>query len=490
MTQGMTQGMTRDSGKGRKWKKQQLCVVRGNYTVIMMNYVDGNRRRRNRSGREKLFLFTGLFISYHLLLSLFTSNKELKETLLQNTNSVIRKENNIDIRSNNPSPNNNANNIRSMHPECFSESMFAFNNREITLVDIWRVMKYKLIGRDVKGSSERYNHICPWMKNRYNCASAQMKEYGQNAIDWKLVLSVDQHNDNNNNNNGDGGDTSLSKVCNLWDFVHDVGGPVGLGKYKQHEKQANNKTNKERTYNIVMFGNSFLRQIFQALVCGYGNQITNSLVQLYQTFGIDLKSMKERGERKFEVNELGELRDLLTSGKQKCDRYETLPKFYDINFKMDSIPQNCKDYSDNLAMVEFGGVIKFYFMFYPSNMANVPQIFDELWKLDPMDVDMLIFNVAEHNTFLKNENNQMLLKAFRETGVWNRKIHWPDSAFPTIQIRDLRSSGVNSGTRWFGANNPWIDQVPDRHPCMPGPPGKFILYYDVIHYQLQLSSCH
>ena len=54
-----------------------------------------------------------------------------------------------------------------------------------------------------------------------------------------------------------------------------------------------------------------------------------------------------------------------------------------------------------------------------------------------------------------------LTRIFKSTGAWQGLSIWPYSSFKDIQKRDIG--------KWFGADNPWITNVPDTHACMPGP---------------------
>ena len=64
----------------------------------------------------------------------------------------------------------------------------------------------------------------------------------------------------------------------------------------------------------------------------------------------------------------------------------------------------------------------------------------------------------------KNLPPPELKKIFESSEVWKQRITWPKNIqlFKTIQQRDSR--------QWFGANNPWIIDPPDKHACMPGLP--------------------
>jgi hypothetical protein len=127
------------------------------------------------------------------------------------------------------------------------------------------------------------------------------------------------------------------------------------------------------------------------------------------------------------------------------------------------------EYNDDIAMVEFGGIIRFYYIFRPDFFLNITEIYDTKLKLDldPNDASMLIFNNEQYmNTF--NEKQKGLYDIFQKNGIWQSSktnVLWPNiKEYKSTQNRDIVPHG------WFGADNPWITKPPDKHPCMPGVP--------------------
>jgi hypothetical protein len=116
-------------------------------------------------------------------------------------------------------------------------------------------------------------------------------------------------------------------------------------------------------------------------------------------------------------------------------------------------------YNDNLAIVEFGRKIRFYFVFRPKIFEDLPGLLKEKLDLDPKDVDVLLFNDHQEEDIKKYSE---LVDIFKASGAWQRRLVWPYALFRETQMRDIG--------RWFGANNPWITEAPDTHACMPGPP--------------------
>jgi hypothetical protein len=125
-------------------------------------------------------------------------------------------------------------------------------------------------------------------------------------------------------------------------------------------------------------------------------------------------------------------------------------------------PQHCSQsnkYEDNVAVVEFGRKIRFYYVFRPQIYEDLPGLLKEKLDLDPKDIDVLLFNDGQDETFKENSD---LLDILSASGAWQRRLVWPYWSFEEMQLRDIG--------RWFGADNPWITSKPDGHACMPGPP--------------------
>ena len=76
--------------------------------------------------------------------------------------------------------------ITNKHSGCFSATFFSKEGNTKKL-NYAQLMKYSLLGKNVTNSI-RYNHLCPWMKIRYNCAKNKTLQYGKSAYDWKLIL--------------------------------------------------------------------------------------------------------------------------------------------------------------------------------------------------------------------------------------------------------------------------------------------------------------
>ena len=313
------------------------------------------------------------------------------------------------------------------------------------------------------------------MKPRYNCAKNETAlaslNYGDVATDWKFVFRQNKR-------------TSEKFTCNLWEFVSSLGGPRGLANYLLSKK-------KKKTA-VLLAGNSYLRQIFLALVCGFEDDVTDFRLLLPAPgFRTSLGSLKERGinpfrneakpnAKKFTTAEAGRLERPPdgVDGRGTCVTPSKPNPFYVQNVTQ---PDACyyndpelqgpnidndgrrwsTSYSSDLAMVEFGGGIRFYYAFRPYIYANITDVFRTLLKLDPREVGALVFNVKTASVF--QEEAPDLFGVFQATGAWrSRRINnWPMGLFKEVQEKDIG--------RHFYPDNPWITGT-DSHSCIPGMP--------------------
>lgn len=383
--------------------------------------------------------------------------------------------------------------IRTDHAGCFSTDLYKnFIDASTTTTDdnwifgmgrgyagdpfgswIQKVGKWKKIGRNVT-RPVRYTHLCQRMKSLYNCArknddgsvsSASQYEYGDVATDWKLILQ---------------GTKSERETCNLWEFASALGGPVGLAEYllslsKSSSSRNNNRTRQRHMINVVLNGNSFLRQIFQALACAFEEDITDLWMQKNAQYSVSIAELEKRGistnknqvqqnATKIQPSEIGPIVRPPDANMGTCQPNEEISAFYE---KGVPLPLKCKDdtgkkqdYDDNIAMVEFGGKIRFYYIFRPFIYANLTEVYHSKLKLDPSEVDMLVFNTG--NDKYISQNAKDLLRGFKQTGAWQSKVLWPYEVFKISQLEQI--------LRWFGAVNPRITHAPDAHACMPGVP--------------------
>jgi hypothetical protein len=102
-------------------------------------------------------------------------------------------------------------------------------------------------------------------------------------------------------------------------------------------------------------------------------------------------------------------------------------------------------------MIEFGHSIRFYYIFRATYWGqDVQEIYKRLGlNVTHMELDLLVWNDDAKNELKK------IVKS-------DKKIELNVEHFRDVQKRDI---GV-----YFGADNPWISNPPDNHPCMPGIP--------------------
>ena len=103
-------------------------------------------------------------------------------------------------------------------------------------------------------------------------------------------------------------------------------------------------------------------------------------------------------------------------------------------------------------MVELSHKLRVWYFFRPYVYEDQRALYDRV-GLDMGDVDAFIVDRGEEK-YLESAG------ASTETPVLLF-----GSVKPTLERIQRRDIG-----RWFGADNPWITNPPDMHPCMPGVP--------------------
>ena len=382
----------------------------------------------------------------------------------------------------------------------------------------------------------RYDHLsCFVMKARYNCAySKKPRGDGDSATDYKLVLVENNTDYNNNINNINDGN-----FCDLRAIVDGWNGPKGIIQQNRHDQSTTTyaasttaSSTSTTIANIVFHGNSYLRQLLEAFVCGWRHDITNILVQ--RGVGI-LSDSKYAGLISYDqvgldpITNLSYIQQHGCRGATKRGENWTISSYYNPadNEEMTGVQQQQQnvqvpsnmdpDCHDDLAMVEFHNSIRFYFVFRPHRYKNLSSIYEHHFMkpsplLRPEDIDVMVFNdemelkypknmleqLGRNKQFKDNDNNnnnnkkrnkKRTSKTTTTNGQWNvtknspRNIIWP-SILTFIQ---LQKDGEPK--RWFGANNPWITRPPDGHPCMPGvPDDEANLLLFALKYQLQIND--
>lgn len=289
------------------------------------------------------------------------------------------------------------------------------------------VLQLSELGRYTNSSiPPRYDHTCFLMKARYNCAkgpsSGSTDSLGPKASDYKLLL----------------------KDCDLQEYVKSttISSIVDASPYKKDESKAKGKLT------LLIYGNSFLRQIFESLVCAHESQITDFGVQVGGP-ALAIKSLKSR-TNKISIDELGYFINY-TEAQKGCHGTggSDTSIFYAPGVE---VPANFNlDCNDNIGWVEFDHSLKVHYIFRPDyyEQATINYIHRNVFRFVNVEqeVDFLLWNSAE----MPEINIHKLL--------WNSNIP-----------KQLRKINAKFSGHDYGANNPWITHPPDTHPCMPGIP--------------------
>ena len=397
---------------------------------------------------------------------------------------------------------------------------------------------------DRSSSGPRYDHrSCFLMRPRYNCArNFQLTKTNVTfvASDFALILdngvsaiqrsAVDHPASRNNNYH----DVTTSSVCDLQKFVRDAGGPAGIGRrmlqnyrtrtiIKSAESVQTRKSiepnREESPIEVLLVGTSRFRQIFEALVCGFSDQVTNLKLQLGgPVFNIHHKYMN--------ADEIGPLVGLDFVKNGSCYDPEAQASYSEF-FRDDGtiVPNNHDRCNDNIAMVEFdfanteahrqgngsgssndnqeataeNSKIRFYYVFRPWAWTNVTPALEALgienrhkmdfvlwepkdvndeasWQYESsLDLESLyqsMFDIRNISTATTNSDSNTAT-------TLNIEQHDAHELYKSIQLRDIG--------RYFGADNPWIIDPPDdEHPCMPGMPDDKVNF--LLWYMLSLSA--
>lgn len=291
----------------------------------------------------------------------------------------------------------------------------------------------------------KYDHMtCFIMKSRYNCAHNNPDDFyeeGYKPTDWKLVLQSQSNSTIT---------ATSEEICDLPALTETMGGPKGYAKYLL-QKSLQPKKN---TFGVFLMGDSRLRQIWEALVCAWQDDITSITFQL--------NGKEKTNHKKIIGTLLNTTVDYARDNGCHSDsgRGGNYEEFYDINM---TLPTSLKHCDDDIAMVEFDHSIRFYYINRPDKyQPNLPNVLDAI--LGPNvdienDIDQLIFT-NPYGPYIKNH----LHWDAKFPALWEKKIDWHMPLLKRIQERDIG--------RWFGADNRWITDIPNdqQHGCMPGFP--------------------
>ena len=294
----------------------------------------------------------------------------------------------------------------------------------------------------VKGREPPYNHTsCFLMKPRYNCATTNKKR--PKAWEYKFILQSNHFDE--------------STICDIVDIVDSLGGPAALS----------NKT-------VGIFGNSFLRQVFEALACKYQDQLTAAKVNENPP-PMSLKALEKRNGIPYSIQEYGNIISVPVDKRPIplcAGNASAYPEFFEPGINVTAIPHLTYNCADELAMLEFKSLLKIFYNFHPKTLQHPVTSYQTMIGLNVSKLDYIAFNARINELREIRPHLSGSLNNYQRV-IWTLK---------RFQKRDLK--------RWFGARNPRIDSPPDMHPCMPGVPDDeaalllFSVIYDIYDFKV------
>ena len=279
-----------------------------------------------------------------------------------------------------------------------------------------------------------YDHTCFLMKPRYNCAvePGSKMAHDDQAYMWKFVLQSDQNDPHT--------------LCDIGKIVHDLGGPAAVGRKRK----------------VGLLGNSFLRQIFEAIACKYGRtQMTQIRLHVHSP-AMSMEETAKRKGRKYALEEYGELASLDPPSSRSNAKCYNMSGFSRI--PLDKMTEVIPDCSDNVAVAEYNGKRE------ADSQLDTPTltIFYHFrsWLLeDPAAMyTQFVGNLTQELDFIGHNDPKQNISSLVPSMLSAQWSNFNDLK-PFLESRQRRDA-----KRWFGANNPWITSPPDGHPCMPGVP--------------------
>ena len=208
------------------------------------------------------------------------------------------------------------------------------------------------------------------------------------------------------------------------------------------------------TVEVVLLGSSHFRQVWESLVCSYGDQMSDFWILKNNTETIDLDSMLNGA----------------------CHQASSQPDYQEFYRKGTVVPQNYLLCNDSVALAEFtdgaGSTIRFSYVFRPWQHKNISEPFEKLgiplFSDQKHPLDFVFWEPQDSSEgYWKYGRNVDLGSVYEDffdlRTPANLTRHNLQAFYRNRQLRDLG--------RWFGADNPWITWPPDiNHGCMPGMP--------------------
>ena len=341
-----------------------------------------------------------------------------------------------------------------------------------------------------------YNHMCFIMKPRYNCAVPPgLTNNKPSAQDYKFIYKHKNVNEDENVIQ----QQQQQPYCDLEEVIDWLGGPTGIGRVlAQQSSGENDKTAKSHQhYQVLLQGDSRLRQVIESLICRYSNEITN-LTLTFNAPDLSINAIK-RLKKKHHVssakhilhpNEMGQPRnigftnDTTDGGQLKLLNYDELlikgchnqnsNEMANFYYPGVTVPTSIDGCSDDLLMVEFG-TLRLYYIFRPQFYSDEALLiaYDKLGlttRIDPTsgnlvlddNIDLLLWNVDNPTVRLLSQHRQNSLVSYDWDGVQEH-------------LRQIQMESIGTV---YGAINPYVlkgPHQPDRlHACMPGFPDDMV----------------
>lgn len=268
-----------------------------------------------------------------------------------------------------------------------------------------------------------YDHSsCFLMKARYNCMDSRLKHSNNSLTDWQLMLA-----------GYSGKDCTLDQLFSATGGIHQVA--------KNIRSWSHRRENVTHT-NVLILGNSFLRQVFEAITCRYRANIVNGLVSVNAT-----QMSISNSYRPFGVVDMGEILPM-NEFRAGCHG-SNATHYYEPQF----LPPQSYNCSDSTAMVELDEGLRIYYIFRHFNYnKDLPILFDKL-HLNISKIDVVVTNNVP-------AQNHLLFTMLHP--------HVPIIEFDALSY--LQKIQTRDCGWWDGAHNIGLVMAADEHPCMPGIP--------------------
>jgi len=380
--------------------------------------------------------------------------------------------------------------LRDKYPEC--RVLSHHNTKTIDLDTMGRYVQ--VISNNA--TNPPYDHIsCFLMKARYNCAYRPNAPFRM-AHHYELVLQLSLPSSNDTSTTTTTAATTATvrdKECRIKALIGDTlqeWSEQWSHSFKNVTSTTTTTTNPPKNiYRIRLQGNSYLRQLWEALACGilasskYSRLVTHLSLQQGGP-GISLQDFATRsagggggdGGGGVDVNDLGRPLTNRTYLQQRGCHGENKADLSAYYRRKAVVPPNLPGCNDNVAVLELAHQWRISYMFKPTmytpnaleylfrERLGIPSSSSEHTTTNPTISSESEQDVLVWNSVMKEPQNitppRMILPKRQQPQQWNIE-SW------LWKLRDLQLRDLNS--RYFGANNPWVHPG-DFHACMPGPP--------------------